>query len=190
MNSSLQFRPDIPRPDTPKLRWWHEALADYWLANPTASNIEAAKFFNRAPATISAIKNTDAFRAYFQSRQLEQRADLDAAVKSRMMGVAFTALDALHAKLQSKRDTLSVTELTKTLDTVANLSGTGPKAIGGVTVNVNQPTQQTLIAPVSMSDLEEARRALRAHQASLNPVIDGEVVPPVLPLPSKEPASS
>lgn len=170
-------------PPSAKLRWWHEALADFYLANPTATNQEAADFFSKQPSTISAIKNSDAFKAFFALRVAENRENLDLAIRNRLMNVTSTTLDALHDRLKLKRGNLDTKELTTVLDSVGNLvNGGNGHGRGGVTI-VNSPTAQTtMIAPVSVDDLRQAQAALRQHQNSIAnkaQVLEGEVLPPV-----------
>ena len=49
------------RKSTRKMRWWYESLADYMIANPSATQTDIAAYFQRNPATISTVVNTDAF---------------------------------------------------------------------------------------------------------------------------------
>lgn len=160
-------------------RWWHEALADYLTANPTATNKECADYLGngRSEGTISLIRNTDTFKALLGARRQELRDTMDAAITSKLTGIAYTAFDAILNRLEKKRDTLPMNELTNVVDTISKFTGAGKQ--GGVTVNVNnQP--QVVNVPVSVSELQEAQAALRRHQASL------ATAPPVIPQPVVE----
>jgi hypothetical protein len=168
---------------TRRQRWWHETLADFLLMNPTASNQECSDFFNglRSPDTIQLIRNTDVFKALMASRRQEINENMSAAIISKAAGVTYTAFDAILDKINKKRDTLPMNELTSALETV-NKFVNGPVKTGGVTVNVNQP-QQTLVVPVGINDLAEAQAALRRHQATM---AQAPITIDVVPEPVKE----
>lgn len=160
-----------------KQRWWWEALADFWLANPTATNAEAAKFFNRTEGTIQLIKNTDGFRALMAQRRQEYKETFDVAIQAKVAGVAFTALDNMLLVLQKKKDTLPLEQLVRVVDTAREFTA-APKGTPAPTTVVN--VQQNALLPVaaSMDDLEVARAALRRQQQELatQPIA---ILPPV-----------
>jgi hypothetical protein len=147
---------------TRRLRWWHESLADYILANPTATHAEIGKHFGRTDSTITIIVNTDAFKAYFRQRRTQYEEDLDAEVRGKLYKVASNSLDHMLDVLEKKRDSLPLEMLNRTAESALKNLGYGAPAPVGTTVNVNTP--QTVNVAVSVEDLEAARSALRRNQ--------------------------
>lgn len=152
------------RKATRKMRWWYESLADYMIANPTASQNDIASYFQRNPATISTVINTDAFKAYFRQRRAQHAETLDTAVRAKLFKLADSSLDHMLAALEKKRDSVPLETLQRTSDMALKNLGYGAGAPSGVTVNVDQKGPQTVNVAVSLDDLTRAREALRRNQ--------------------------
>ena len=149
---------------TRKMRWWYEALADFMLAHPSATQNEIAAHFGRAVSTISTVVNTDAFKAYLRARRAEYHATLNEAVKTRLLNVAEKSLDAILEKLEKKRDTLPLDVLNRTTESTLRALGYGQSASPSVVVNNNPGAPAQVAVTVSLDDLEAARAALRHSQ--------------------------
>jgi hypothetical protein len=157
------------------MRWWYESLADYMIANPSASQNDIAAYFQRNPATISTVINTDAFKAYFRQRRAQHAEGLDTAVRAKLFSLANASLDHMLAALEKKRDSVPLETLQRTSDMALKNLGYGVGTSSGVTVNVDQKGPQTVNVAVSLDDLTRAREALRRNQMR---VIDAD--PPAL----------
>lgn len=150
-----------------KQRWWWEALADFYMANPTGTDEEAGKMFGRAASTIALIRKTDGFKSLLAQRRAEFRETMDIALQQKLTGVAYSALDALCDKLNKKKDTLPLKDLVDVVKTVGELGGRGQKSSGGVTIVNSQSHTNIVSVPVGVEDLAAARAALRSHQQNL-----------------------
>lgn len=150
---------------TRKPRWWHETLADYILAHPTATHEELALFVGRTPATISLIVNTDAFKAYFRKRRQQHSEALDAEVRGKLYKIANTSLDHMLSAIDKKRDTIPLEMLHRTVDTTLKSLGYGAPSPQGTTSVTVAPTVNVA---VSVEDLEAARAALRQSQQTID----------------------
>lgn len=149
------------RKATRKMRWWYEALADFMIANPNATQNDVAAHFGRAVSTISTIVNTDAFTAYFRKRRDNHAEVLDTAVRSKLLKVADLSLDVMIDKLDKKRDTIPLDMLQRTTSETLKSLGYGVEK-GPSTVINNAP--QYVAVPIGVADLEAAREALRQSQ--------------------------
>lgn len=153
------------RKATRKMRWWYEALADFMIANPQATQNEMAAHFQRNPATISTVIATDAFKAYFRQRRAHHAEKLDTAVRDKLFNVSNKSLDLMLEVLDKKRDSIPLEMLARVSDSSLKNLGYGTTPPGNaVTVNVGQSPPSIHVA-VSLSDLELAREALRRSQA-------------------------
>lgn len=151
------------RKSTRKMRWWYEALADFMIANPRATQNQIAAHFNRGVATISTIVNSDAFTAYFRQRRDKHAEVLDASVRSKLMNVADKSLDLMLDQLDKKRDTIPLEQLQRTTESTLKALGYGVEKPAHTNVTVNTGPQMIPVA-VSLNDLEAAREALRRNQ--------------------------
>jgi hypothetical protein len=161
------------RKATRKMRWWYESLADHMIANPNATQNEIAAAFQRNPATISTVINTDAFKAYYRQRRAHHTDKLDAAVRDKLFKVSSKSLDYMLEVLDKKRDTVPLETLTRISDSALKNLGYGAPASPGVNVNVNTAPQNVTVA-VSVEDLERAREALRRSQLAPPPIVEAE----------------
>jgi hypothetical protein len=160
------------RKSTRKMRWWYESLADFMVAHPSATQNDIAAHFGRAPATISTIINTDAFKAYYRQRRNVHAEKLDETVRDKLFKVSDKSLDYMLEVLDKKRDTIPLEMLQRITDSSLKNLGYGATPPGaGVTVNVGQPS--TVHVAVSLDDLEVARAALRRNQEKLIDVTPG-----------------
>lgn len=155
------------RKSTRKMRWWYEALADYMLAHPSATQNEIAAYFGRAVSTISTVINTDAFKAYLRVRRADYQGTLHEAVNTKLLNVAERSLDAILDKLDKKRDTIPLDVLNRTTENALKALGFGAANSPSVVVNTGAPQQTNVAVTVSLDDLEAARTALRHSQQQL-----------------------
>lgn len=161
------------RKATRKMRWWYEAMADFMMANPNATQNEIAANFNRAVGTVSTIINSDAFKAYLRQRRSVHVEALDQSVRTKMLTVADRGFDLILDRFDKKRDSIPLETIQKLTETALKASGYGQLNAPGVSVTVNAPT--TVPVSVSLADLQAAQQALRNAQShSLAPPIEGE----------------
>lgn len=164
---------------TKRMRWWYEHLADYMIAHPKALQNDIAAHFGKSPGTISVIVNSDAFKAYLRQRRANYVEALDSSVREKMLNVADVGFDLILDRFDKKRDTIPLETLNRTIELALKGSGMGQTPGAGTVVNVNAPSQTTVVpVPVSLSDLQEAQQALRNAQQGItptaSPVVEGE----------------
>jgi len=152
-------------------RWWHEALADFILTNPTASQKDMAAHFGKSVGTINFIVNTDSFKAYYRQRRAAFEESLDSNIRNKLMKLADSSIDQMLATLEKKRDSVPMEILHRTSDMALRNLGYGAPPAPQTIIN-NQPSHVNVA--VSVEDLERAREALRRQQ--LGPVVDVEPV--------------
>lgn len=154
-------------------RWWYDAIIDYRLANPTATNGETARHFNVSESYFSIIVNSDMFKAKWEQRRKEHSDRIGTAVGLKMLGTLDLALDVVHEQLENKRGAIPFKDTTAFVsDTLEKLGYGAPKA-PGVQVNNFGNTQAVQI---TQADLNEARQLLRKSEQAR--VIDAVPVTP------------
>lgn len=143
-----------------KVRYTHQDMADFIIANPAASQNEMASRYGYSAGWVSQVINSDAFQVYLSSRRAEiQNPALMLTVEERMRSVTARSLDVLQEKLALPADMIS--------DELALRAATlGAKALG-------MGNQAPAPAPpsVSLNDLAE-RLASLARRPSTQGAID------------------
>lgn len=85
-----------------KVSYTHEAMADYIIANPRASQGELAKAIGYTQAWVSQILSSDSFRAFFAKRKGDLVDPIIiASVDDLMNGVQRQALDMVAQQLEA-----------------------------------------------------------------------------------------
>ena len=159
-----------PRQSVQKVNWWHERLADWMIANPQASLKDATKVFDCSYQTLYIIKNSDAFRIYWDYRRRQVEAALTGASNEALGGlmnkaaaIADMAMDQLLEQLDSNGKAQSVgapilahDELRSTADVMLKKLGYGLPQKGG-----EAPVQQNNVnITVDANLLREAREKM------------------------------
>lgn len=150
-------------PEIQKVRYTHEAIAEFLIANPTASQGECADFFGYTESWMSTIIHSDAFQAYYRKLADERGAIAVHTIGNKITGVAALALDKTFEKLQvgaSERFLTDTTEVAlRALGYLGSNNG-GPQE--------PQP-QQHMHVHVDAEMLAEAReRAAKRFTGPLN----------------------
>lgn len=165
--------------------WWHDAIADAMLAHPEWTKQEVAKSLGVSATTIYMVTSSDAFKARWSQRRQQYTEAYDGALQSDMMKVAHQSLGLMSRIMEERQTAIPLPILNDIADKTLSRLGYGVKSPAGVQVNVNAPGGNTqVVVPVTASDLEEARRALRRSEAHLR----GEVQ--ALPSPGEESPSN
>jgi hypothetical protein len=85
-----------------KLSYTHEAMVDYIIAHPSVRQADLAVIFDRTPAWVSRILNTDAFRAALAKRKAAfVDPILASSVEDRFSHVAAISLDIIARRLEA-----------------------------------------------------------------------------------------
>jgi len=119
-----------------KVRYSHDAMIDLIVAEPSIKQNDLAAIFDRSPAWISQIINSDAFQARLEERRTELVDPvLQASIKERLNAVASVSLEKILDKLTSP---LAPSEdfLIKTAALSTKALGYGAREGGGATANV------------------------------------------------------
>lgn len=142
-------------------RWWYEGLADWLLANPDKTLTAAAQHFNKSLSAISMIRNSDAFRTYFEARKNEFRSRHDEILRGKLTQVATSGLDIILQHMEKKKDAVPLSLATNVTQSALDRLGFAPKAVAPATnVTVNNVAAPVHVS-ISIEALEEARAALR-----------------------------
>jgi hypothetical protein len=140
---------------------WQEALAEYFIVNPTHSMTQAAEFFGVTLAWLSTVKNSDAFQDYYQSRRREHFDAVSASIVDKVAGLAEMTVDALATRVEEhmRGKELSVDALGSVADLALKSLGFGAKGSpSGTTVN---NTRNVTIVVGDQQALSRARGMLK-----------------------------
>lgn len=148
-----------------KMLWYFDAIIDWMLANPGRPLYELAAHINRTPTTVSAIINSDMFKAALAARKATFHAQHDFGLIEKTTKVAHASLDAILEHLDKKRDKIPLDTLKDLNDSALTRLGYG---VGAQTPPLVQNNTQnnTVIVQATPEDLEVARMALRQVQAN------------------------
>lgn len=144
-----------------ELKPWHEAVVDYFIANPSAKQVDVAKHFGVTQAWLSTLVNTDAFRGYAAERLAKHQEKISQQVAVLASEVATKALGVVNDKLDMP-DAVSIGEAAGAAKLALAALGIG--AVGGGKGVVNNNTNLTVIAahPEALAAAREKARQLSA----------------------------
>ena len=141
-----------------RVHYSHEAMIDVIITEPTLTQIELAKRFERTENWISIIMGSDAFQAALAKRRDDVLDPfLVATIDERLRGLATQSLNILAEKLETTRNAdLAI----KSLDLASKALGMGARAAGGNTVQNNFVVQLPAQIP-SSADWAKAHQSVQ-----------------------------
>lgn len=148
-----------------RVRYTHEAIAEFLVTNPTVSQGEIAKVFGYSESWLSQVINSDAFQAYYRKLADERGALATHTVAAKIAGFASLALDKAMEKLETGSSERFITDSTEqALRALGYLGGNG-----GPPAQAQGP-QQHMHIHVDAEALTEAReRAAAMLSATVAP---------------------
>lgn len=143
-----------------QLRYTHEAIADFLIANPMASQGDVARFFEYSEPWLSQIIHSDAFQAYYRRLAQERGVIAVHSLPDKISGLAALALEKATDRLAS--GTASESFINDTMETT--LKALGYLGSGNGSNNGAGAPQQHMHVHVDAEALAEAReRAARRY---------------------------
>src|SRR5512138_1039549 len=144
------------------LRYTHEAIADFLIANPMASQGEVARFFEYSEPWLSQIIHSDAFQAYYRRLAQERGVIAVHSLPDKISGLAALAIEKATERLAG--GVASESFINDTMETTLKALGylgSGSSGSGG---NGAGAPQQHMHVHVDAEALAEAReRAARRY---------------------------
>ena len=98
-------KPD-PGPKISVALKWYDGIIDDILANPGTTVKDTAARLGRSPSTISAITNSDLFKARWEQRRAQFSMALDMHLSQKLAQVAEKALQHTITALDKKQDSI------------------------------------------------------------------------------------
>lgn len=146
-----------------KVNWWHERLADWMICNPSRTLKEAAKEFNCTIPWIYALKNSDAFKAYWIERSGDASDRIVSGVVEKTGALAELALDRMLERMNSPGEVLPTPLLLQTIDTsLKRLGYTSPaRPPANSAASSPSPSVTVNVAVVSAEQLAAARERMK-----------------------------
>lgn len=144
-----------------KVRYSHDAMIDLMVQDPAIRQNDLAAIFDRSPAWISLVVNSDAFQARLSERR-EELVDpiIRATLEERIKALATASLDKL---LERVNGPFTPTDdfLLRTADLSLKAAGYGARTPGGGTTNVAFVVQ----VPPKAPSVEEWARTVEVRNA-------------------------
>lgn len=137
---------------------WHEDLAEFLIANPHKSMAEVAAHYGVTAPWLSTVKNSDAFRDYYDARRGEHFSAVSLSLVEKVSALAELSVEALTKQVSDH--TLGAP---MAVDTLMNVTDLALKSLGfGAKKSGEAPQQNnTLILVGDQAALERARSTLR-----------------------------
>lgn len=141
--------------DIKRISPWHEALADFIIQWPQASNKEIAAHFKVSSQWVSIVKNSDNFKELMKTRRAEHRDLVSASVINKVEALAEQAIDEISRQIEHK-------ELP--VEHVKDIAAMSLKAMGFGGDRGGAAVQNNINVVVDREALFEARQKLLASR--------------------------
>jgi hypothetical protein len=148
---------------------WYDGIIDDILANPGTTVAATAARLGRHPNTISAITNSDLFRARWAQRRAQFDMALDMHLSQKLAQVAEKALQHTITALDKKQDTIPLPILKDLALGSLEKLGYGPPKGGGTDVNVTVNNANS----ASPEALARARSKMKELELRPSPSVAG-----------------
>jgi len=153
---------------------WHEELATFLIKNPHLTMGQVARSFNVSASWLSVVKNSDAFKDYYDARRAEVQSMVSATLADKVNALAELGVEQLteHVVDHANGAEMGMDALMGVTDLALKSLGFGGR--GG---NAPAPAAgQTLVVIGDQEALKEARKTLqvvREHVIDAELVVDG-----------------
>lgn len=145
-----------------EVRYSHQAMIDFIVANPTVSQNQLAIAFNRTPSWISSIIRSDSFQAALNARREELiDPELLLTIKDRFAALAHGSLTRMLEKIADPLSCPTDDFLLKSADLASRALGYGVRSAEATQVNVGVQIQVPAKAP-----------SVEAWSAAHNPTVE------------------
>ena len=153
-------------PEIQEVRYTHEAIARWLIANPMGSQGECARFFGYTEPWLSTVIHSDAFQVYY--RRLAREADVIAVhgIGEKINALAAMALDKAMERLQIAPTDQFVLDTTEVALKSLGYLGSGGNGNG----RLQEPAQHMHIH-VDAEMLIEAREAAARRFSGNQPLV-------------------
>jgi hypothetical protein len=141
-----------------KVNPWHQRLADWYIANPTATLAETAAEFKKTVSWICIVKNSDAFQDYFQTLSRAVSEGVVVSVRERTSALADQAIGALQEQL----DLANLTGERLPPATLVDIADMALKRTGHGEVKPGTTITNNVIGLVSKDELARHRTLMRS----------------------------
>ena len=156
-----------------KVNPWHQRLADWYIANPTANLNETAKHFEKTPSWISIVKNSDAFQDYFQKLSLQHSDAISQTVREKTLALG----DQAVSQLQDQLDLAALTGQSLPPATLVTIADMALKRTGHGESRQAPQVVNNVIGMVSREELAKHRQVMRgADREAIEGAIDASPV--------------
>lgn len=139
---------------------WYDGIIDDILANPGTTVKDTAARLGRSPNTISAICNSDLFRARWEQRRAQFNIALDLHLSQKLAEVAEKALEHTIKVLDTKRENVPLPMLKDLAMGSLDRLGYGPSRSERPEVNVNINNNAGAASPEALARARERMRTL------------------------------
>jgi hypothetical protein len=143
---------------------WYDGIIDDILANPGTTIKDCAARLGRHPGTISAITNSDLFKARWEQRRAQFSMALDLHLSQKLAQVAEKALEHTITALDKKQDSIPLPILKDLALGSLDRLGYGPSRSESPSVSVNI-NNAVAASPEALARAREKMRELELHSS-------------------------
>lgn len=140
-----------------KVNPWHQRLADWYIANPTATLAETAAEFKKTISWISIVRNSDAFQDYFQTLSRAVSDGVAISVREKTLALADQSIDALQQQL----DQAAATGVALPPATLVDIADMALKRTGHGEARATPQVVNNVIGMVTREELAQHRAVMR-----------------------------
>ena len=120
------------------VKWWHETLIDWMIANPHLTLRDAAKFFDCSALYVGMLIRSDMFRARLTERQEALSSAVLSDIKDRIHSIGQLSMNVIEEKLRKTPVShQSLDAVRKVAEMALNASGHAAPRGGGGQVQIN-----------------------------------------------------
>ena len=151
-----------------KMMWWHDAIIDLMLGNPSWTKKDIAHALGKSAVFIYMITNSDMFNARYAKRREEYERRLGIGLAAKVTQVADKTLDRILAQLADEAKPIPIHHLESLADKTLSRLGYGPKLQPpSPSVSIQADRAQVVVIPAARADLEAARQLIRQREEDL-----------------------
>ena len=158
------------RSATTGLRFRQEAIIDFMLLNPAATNIRVAQHFGFSLAHLSTLMRSDAFTRELAARRASIRQRVEETTIERLRGLANASIANMHKQV-TEDPAVPLAEVRETCSMALQFMGYSTNSVAANGREGSGPVQINII---SSEDLALARERIRGRNGAPSHTIDAD----------------
>ena len=153
---------------------WHEELATFLIKHPELSMGQVARYFKVSISWLSVVKNSDAFKDYYEARRAEVNSMISMTLADKVNALAELGVEQLTERVAEHANGKEMG-----LDALVGVTDLALKSLGfGGKKDIPAAAGNTLVVIGDQQALQEARKSLKAVREHILDAELAEAAPP------------